>query len=140
MLWKHCSLPLQNSIRSTEGYAATVRDENVVSLWAEVKRLCTVGVNIKADPEKVQRDADFRFNKVHQLNYESVSMFYDRYLQEFNAWVEAGNTFVESEIIIEGDANAVIDEANPRVIEARARVLVKQEKKKAMNFFNKIRP
>ena len=85
MLWKHCSLPLQNLIRGTEGFSATVREEDVVSLWAEVKRLCTVGLMLNADPEKLQRDADFRFIKVHQLSYESVSMFYDRYLQECNA-------------------------------------------------------
>ena len=75
--------------RGTEGFSATVRDEDVVSLWAEVKRLCTVGVMVNADPEKLQRDADCRFTKVHQLSYESVSMFYDRYLQECNAWLEA---------------------------------------------------
>ena len=80
MLWKHCSLPLQNSIRGTEGFSATVRDEDVVSLWTEVKRLCIVGVMLNADPEKLQRDADFIFTKVHQLSYESVLMFYDRYL------------------------------------------------------------
>ena len=87
VLWKNRSLPLQNSIRGTEGFSATVQDENVVSLWAEVKRLCTVGVMLNVDPEKLQRDADFRFTKVHQLSYESVSMFYDRYLQECNAWL-----------------------------------------------------
>ena len=65
VLWKHCSLPLQNSIRGTEGFSATVRDEDVVSLWAEVKRLCTVGVMLNADPEKLQRDTDFRITKVH---------------------------------------------------------------------------
>ena len=65
VLWKHCSLPRQNSIRGTEGFSATVRDEDVVSLWAEVKRLCTVGVMLNADPEKLQRDTDFRITKVH---------------------------------------------------------------------------
>jgi hypothetical protein len=70
VLWKHCSLPLQNSIRGTEKISATVQDKNVVSLRAEVKRLCDV---------------------------------YDRYPQECNSWLEAGNTFVESEIVIEGD-------------------------------------
>ena len=66
VLWKHCSLPLQNSIRGTEGFSVTVQHENVVSLWAEVKRLCTVGVMLNADPEKLQRDADFRFTNVNQ--------------------------------------------------------------------------
>jgi len=58
-------------------------------------------------------------------------MFYDRYLQECNAWLEAGNTFVESEIVYEGDEDDEIDETNPRV---RAKIFMKQEKKKAMNF------
>jgi hypothetical protein len=74
---------------------------------------------LNADPEKLQRDADFRFTKVHQLSYESVSMFYDRYLQECNAWLEAGNTFIESEIIMEGGEYDEIDELNPRVIAIR---------------------
>ena len=134
VLWKHCSLPLQNSIRGTEGFSATVRDEDVVSLWAEEKRLSTVGVMLNADPEKLQRDADFRFTKVHQLSYESVSMFYDRYLQECNAWFEAGNTFVESEIVMEGGEYEEIDELNPRVIAIRVMILLKKEKKKVMNF------
>ena len=111
------------------GFSATVQDENVVSLWAEVKRLCTVGVMLNADPEKLQRDADFRFTKVHQLSYESVSMFYDRYLQECNAWLEAGNTFVESEIVYEGDVDDEIDETNPRVRAIRAKIFMKQEKR-----------
>jgi len=51
---------------------------------------------------KVQRDADFRFSHVHQYASESVSGFYDRYLQEVGAWTEVGNAFVEAEIIIEG--------------------------------------
>ena len=33
---------------------------------------------------------------------ESISGFYDRYLQEVGAWTEVGNAFVEAEIIIEG--------------------------------------
>ena len=50
---------------------------------------------LNVDPEKLQRDADFIFTKVHELSYESVSMFYDRYLtknvthgwrQEINLW------------------------------------------------------
>jgi hypothetical protein len=104
-----------------------------------VGRSKTFTVTLNSDPEKLQRDADYRFTKVHQLNYESVSMFYDRYLQECNAWLEAGNTFVESEIVIEGDDTGyVIDETNVKVIAARARILVKQEKKKAMNFLTKL--
>ena len=66
--------------------------------------------------------------------YESVSMFYDRYLQECNAWLEAGNTFVKSEIVIEGDADDEIDETNPKVRAIRAKIFMKQEKKKATNF------
>ena len=52
-------------------------------------------------------------SKLHQLSYESVSMFYDRYLQECNAWFEAGNSFVESEIVIEDGEYDEIDESNP---------------------------
>lgn len=101
------------------------------ALWQEVKRLCTVGVMTNADPEKVQRDADFRFVKVHQMSNESVSSFYDRYLQEVNAWTEAGNAFVDAELIMEGEgADQELDEANPRVVAARARLLVKSEKKR----------
>ena len=84
----------KNSIRGTEGCDKNVQDENLVALWAEVKRLRTVGMN--ADPEKVQRDADYRFTRVHQSQHETVTMFYDRYLQECNAWLQAGNTFVQS--------------------------------------------
>jgi hypothetical protein len=58
-------------------------------------------------------------------------MFYDRYLQDCNAWLEAGNKFVESEIVYEGDKD---DETNPRVRAIRAKIFMKQEKKKAMNF------
>ena len=80
ILWKHCSLALQNSIRGTSEYGYFSSLEDVSALWVEVKRLCTVGVITHADPEKVQRDADFRFSKVHQFNYESIPTFYDRYL------------------------------------------------------------
>jgi hypothetical protein len=83
ILWKHCTLPLQNCIRSAEGFEDIERDEDVVRLWKEVKRLSTVGIVNNTDPEKLQRDADARFTRVRQLNYESVSMFYDRYLQEY---------------------------------------------------------
>ena len=139
ILWKHCSLALQNSIRGTANYSETSSNENVSALWQEVKRLCTVGVMTNADPEKVQRDADFRFVKVHQMSNESVSSFYDRYLQEVNAWTEAGNAFVDAELIMEGEgADQELDEANPRVVAARARLLVKSEKKKAMSFLTKL--
>jgi archaellum biogenesis ATPase FlaH len=77
-------------------------NENALELWKHVKRLCTVVV-INADPEKVQRDADLRFNSISQHPTESVSRYYDRYLQEVIAWVEAGNALVETEIIVEGD-------------------------------------
>jgi len=80
---------------------------------------------LNADPEKLQRDADFRFTKVHQLSYESVSMFYDQYLQEGNAWLEAGNVFVKSEIVIEGDGDDAIYE---RVRAIRAKIFMKPEK------------
>ena len=40
-------------------------------------------------------------------------------------WLQAGNTFVESEVIMEGE-DSVINESSARVIAAR--LLVKQEK------------
>ena len=67
-----------------------------------------------------------------------TSTFYDRYLQECNAWFEAGNIFVESEIVMQGNEYDEIDELNPRVIAIRARILLKQEKKKAMIFLTKL--
>jgi hypothetical protein len=111
VLWKHCSLALQNSLRSMSEYEEYSSEEDVHALWTDIKRLCTVGVLTNADPEKVQRDADFRFVKVHQYNNESVTTFYGRYLQEVNAWIEAGNAFVDAELIMEGDGeDAAIDE------------------------------
>ena len=111
VLWKHCSLALQNSIRRTIDYTEMSESEDAMQLWENVKRLCTVGVVTNSDPDKVQRDADFRFSCVHQYASESVSGFYDQYLQEVGAWTEAGDAFVELEIIIEGDnPDAEIDE------------------------------
>ena len=139
VLWKHCSLALQNSIRGTLDYTEMSETEDALQLWESVKKLCTVGVVTNADPDKVQRDADFRFSRVHQYASESVSGFYDRYLQEVGAWTEAGNAFVESEIIIEGDnPDAEIDEENVQVRAIRARIHLKSEKKKAMNFLTKL--
>ena len=77
--------------------------EDAMQLWENVKRLCIVGVVTNADLDKIQRDADFRFSRVHQYSSESLSGFYDRSLQEVGAWTEAGNAFVESQIIIEGN-------------------------------------
>ena len=48
-----------------------------------------MGVMLNADPEKLQRDADSRLTKVIE--------FYDRFLEECNAWFEAFKTFVESD-------------------------------------------
>ena len=45
---------------------------------------------------------------------------------------------MESEIVMEGNEYDEIDELNPRVIAIRARILLKQEKKKAMNFLTKL--
>jgi hypothetical protein len=139
VLWKHCSLALQNSIRGIAEFERISSEEDVVTLWIEVKRLCTVGVVVNADPEKVQRDADFRFMKVHQFYNESVPAFYDRYLQEVNAWIQAGNAFVDAELIMEGgDAGDAIDEDNPRVRATRERIKIKSDKKMAMNFLTKL--
>ena len=41
--------------------------------------------------------------------------------------VMPGNTFFESEIVIEGGENDEIDETNPRVMAIRAEILLKQE-------------
>jgi len=59
-----------------------------------VNRLCTVRVitRVELPPDKVQRDADFRFSKV-QFNYECILTFYDRCLQEVCIWIETGNAF-----------------------------------------------
>ena len=107
-------------------------------MWVEVKRLCTVGVII-INNEKVQRDADFRFSKIHQFHYESIPTFYDRYLQEVYACIEAGNAFVDTEVIMEGDdAREGVNETNPRVKATRERIQVKSDKKQAMNFLKKL--
>ena len=93
--------------------------------------MCTVGVLTNYDPEKVQKDADFRFVRVHRYHNKSVTTFYDRFLQKVNAWIEAGNTFVGVELIMRGDGeDASIDESNPRVRAIRARILIKSEKKR----------
>ena len=82
VLWKHSSLALQNSIRGTIDYTQMSESDDARQLWGNVKRLCTVGVVTKANPGKVQRDADFRFSRVHQYANQSVPGFYDRYLQD----------------------------------------------------------
>ena len=58
-----------------------------------------MGVSTHLDSEKVQRYADFRFSMV-QFYYESIPAFYDGYLQDIYAWVEAGNAFVDSKKIM----------------------------------------
>ena len=105
----------------------------------QVKRICTVGLVLNADPEQVQREADSRFKNVHQFYNETVPAFYDRFLQEVSAWVQAGNAFIEVEIIMEGDdPDQAIDEENPRVRAARARLLERTEKKMAFTFLSKL--
>ena len=44
------------------------------ALWTDIKRLCTVGVLTNADPEKVQRDAYFRFVKVKAVSYTHLTL------------------------------------------------------------------
>ena len=89
-------------------------DEDVLALWMDIKRLCTVGVLTNCDPEKVQKDADFRFVRVHQYHNESVTTFYNHYLQKVNAWIEAGNTFVDVELIMGSDGeDASIQSSGP---------------------------
>ena len=48
-------------------------NEDVLALWTDIKRLCAVGVLTNYDPERLQRDADFRFVKVYQCHNESVT-------------------------------------------------------------------
>jgi len=139
VLWEHCSLALQNSVRGVAEFARIISQEDVAGLWYEVKRICTVGLVLNADPEQVQREADSRFKNVHQFYNETVPAFYDRFLQEVSAWVQAGNAFIEVEIIMEGDdPDQAIDEENPRVRAARARLLERTEKKMAFTFLNKL--
>jgi len=95
--------------------------------------------NKKCWPEKIQRDADFRFVKVNQNHNESVTTFYKHYLQEVNAWTDAWNSFIDAEIIMEGHGeDTSINEPNPRARDIRACILVKYEKKKAMNLLTKL--
>jgi len=62
-------------------------------------------------------------------------MFYDRYLQECNAWFEAGNTFVESEKVMESNEYEEIDELNPRVNHCdQGKNIIKTRKEKIMIF------
>ena len=60
--------------------------------------MCFDGALTNSDPEKVQRDTDSRFIKVYQFNNESATAFYDLDLPEVHALIEAGNTFVDTEI------------------------------------------
>jgi hypothetical protein len=92
----------------------------VVRLWSEVKQQCTVGTAVKTDPEQINRDADKRFQNFHQFPTETVSTFYDRFMQECEAWMQAGNSFVEMEFISSNDDP--VDINDPRVKEAIARV------------------
>ena len=98
-MWKHCTMQLQNSLRAMEDFEDIDASEDVVMLWKDIKRICTVGLMNNADLDKVQRDADFRFQGVHQRYNERVSAFYDRYLQECEAWISAGNRFIEVEYL-----------------------------------------
>ena len=93
----------------------------------------TVGVmiNTYTEKKKVQR-ADSQFIM------SSLQLFMIAYLQEAYAWTEAGNAFVDVEIVMEGDhEDDVIDEDNPCVKAMRVRILVKTEQKKAMNFLTR---
>ena len=85
--------------------------EDVVMVRKEIKRICTVGLMNNADPNKVQRDTDFRSQGVHQRYNETVSGFYDRYRQECEAWISAGNRFIEVEKL--EDAEEPINENYP---------------------------
>ena len=68
-----------------------------------------------------------------------MTTFYDRNLQEVNAWTEAGDAFVDAELIMEGDGeDAVIDETNPWVRAIRACIQEKSDKKNTMNFLTKL--
>ena len=81
-----------------------------------MKRLCTKGC--------------FRFTKVRQMSYESVSIFYYRYLLECNAWFDACNTFTESEIVVEENEHEEIVELNLRIMVINSRILLNEKRKK----------
>ena len=136
LLWKHCTMQLQNSLRAMEDFEDIDASEDVVMLWKEIKRICTVGLMNNADPDKVQRDADFRFQGVHQRYNEPVSAFYDRYLQECEAWISAGNRFIEVEYLKEGEGP--VNENDPSLVQAKAKVQEKAERKQAMIFLSKL--
>ena len=136
LLWKHCSTQLQNLIRAIEDFEDMDKKKDVVRLWSEVKKQCTVGTAAKADPEQISRDADKRFQNFHQFPTETVSTFFDRFMQECEAWMQAGNAFVEMEFISPNDDP--VDINDPRVKEATARVQEKSNKRQAMLFLNKL--
>ena len=98
-----------------------------MQLWENVKILCTVGIVTNADPDKVQRDADFRFSRVHQYASESVSGFYDRYLQEVARGQRPG-LLPSSQRTSQRDAE--IEKENVQVRAIRARIRLKSEKKR----------
>jgi hypothetical protein len=50
VLWKHCSLALQNSLRSMSKYEEYSSEEDVHALWTDIKRLCTVGLLYQCRP------------------------------------------------------------------------------------------
>ena len=139
VLLKHCSFALQNSIRGTSEYEYFGSLEDVSALWVEVKRLCTVGVITHADPEKMQRNTDFCFSKVHKfklqiypyhlwlLSLRGICLGWGRkrifrcrsfYRMRWNAKIRALN--------------------NPRVKATPKRFKVKSDKKQAMNFLIKL--
>jgi hypothetical protein len=130
VLWGHCSETLQNTIRASEGFDVMETEQNVVTLWNKVKSLCTVGTLVRVDPDKRKREAQQRFEKIRQFTSENVTTFYDRYLQEYNAWKSAGNSFVCAFFQPGGDAAAQA--------QAQAQVETEINKATAMDFLTKL--
>ena len=81
------------------------------------------------DLEKIRRDADNRFQLFHQV--ESVSTFIDKFTNECEASVQAGNAFVETEFITSGNKPVDLD---PLVKDAKKRIMEKADKIQALIF------
>ena len=65
----NCKIPWMEDFEDIDA------SEDILMLWKEIKRICTVGLMNNADPDKILRDANFRFQGVHQRYIEPVSAF-----------------------------------------------------------------
>jgi len=116
-------------IRALDEFDGMDKKRNVVRLWAEVKKQYTLGTAVNTDLEKIRRDADNRFQLFHQV--ESVSTFIDKFTNECEASVQAGNAFVETEFITSGNKPVDLD---PLVKDAKKRIMEKADKIQALIF------